>query len=280
MGRYTDWPSIYLNAQLSSYTSGHLEVSELAAYIEKLYFPALLVMSKFSRICFSFEFKLDNGFVGLKFVMILIEDLWKFNVEADVVMRRLLWLCRVCHLPSTFRSKMSFQQALDLIFKLDDITAGCTQDILRQRDRLDRFSEVPCVILALMVVKSEVLNVFPRFFGVLVAEFATGGAVNLILTMKRDLIIKDLDLEPKIDATMRDFLEMSLRSVVVLPDVGLDTRTEVHGKSIRFAPSDGVGSQRHHFVPIGDLNDVLIALVARSGVISKSTDRIIVSYGG
>ncbi|GJZ19396.1 hypothetical protein Tco_0555986 [Tanacetum coccineum] len=37
---------------LSSYTSGHLEVSESAACLEKLHFPALLVMSKFSRICF------------------------------------------------------------------------------------------------------------------------------------------------------------------------------------------------------------------------------------
>ncbi|GJV63598.1 hypothetical protein Tco_1474426 [Tanacetum coccineum] len=40
--------------QLSSYTSGHCEVSESAACLEKLHFPALLVISKFSRICFSF----------------------------------------------------------------------------------------------------------------------------------------------------------------------------------------------------------------------------------
>ncbi|GKB65310.1 hypothetical protein Tco_0921496 [Tanacetum coccineum] len=40
--------------RLSSYTSGHFEVSELAACLEKLHFPALLVMSKFIRICFSF----------------------------------------------------------------------------------------------------------------------------------------------------------------------------------------------------------------------------------
>ncbi|GKA86291.1 hypothetical protein Tco_0808002 [Tanacetum coccineum] len=40
--------------QLSSYTSGHLEVSESAACLEKLHFPTLLVMAKFSRICFSF----------------------------------------------------------------------------------------------------------------------------------------------------------------------------------------------------------------------------------
>ncbi|GJW29137.1 hypothetical protein Tco_0046012 [Tanacetum coccineum] len=39
--------------KLSSHDSGHFEVSELAACLEKLHFPALLVMSKFSRICFS-----------------------------------------------------------------------------------------------------------------------------------------------------------------------------------------------------------------------------------
>ncbi|GJW13005.1 hypothetical protein Tco_0017138 [Tanacetum coccineum] len=56
-GDSTHWPLIYLKAQISSYTSGHLEVSELAACLEKLHFPLLLVMSKFSRICFSFDFK-------------------------------------------------------------------------------------------------------------------------------------------------------------------------------------------------------------------------------
>ncbi|GJY83538.1 hypothetical protein Tco_0496914 [Tanacetum coccineum] len=40
--------------KLSSYASGHLEVSELAACLEKASFLALLVMSKFSKICFSF----------------------------------------------------------------------------------------------------------------------------------------------------------------------------------------------------------------------------------
>ncbi|GKD45452.1 hypothetical protein Tco_1270097 [Tanacetum coccineum] len=39
--------------KLSPYTSGHFEVSELAACLEKLHFPTLLVMSKFSRIYFS-----------------------------------------------------------------------------------------------------------------------------------------------------------------------------------------------------------------------------------
>nr|GEV88515.1 helicase Sen1-like isoform X2 [Tanacetum cinerariifolium] len=44
-------------AQISSCTFGHLEVSELAACLENLHIPALLVKSKFFRICFSYDFK-------------------------------------------------------------------------------------------------------------------------------------------------------------------------------------------------------------------------------
>ncbi|GJZ65021.1 hypothetical protein Tco_0621717 [Tanacetum coccineum] len=60
-----------------------------------------------------------------------------------------------------------------------------------------------------MVVKGKVLNDFPRFVGILIAEFAAGAAVNLALKMKRDIIIKKLDLKPTIDAMMRDFLEIT-----------------------------------------------------------------------
>ncbi|GKF99099.1 hypothetical protein Tco_0297882, partial [Tanacetum coccineum] len=84
-----------------------------------------------------------------------------------------------------FRSKMSLHQALNLIFKLDETTVGCTRDILRQRDCLD--------------------------------QLTTGRLVNGSSYGGIDMVIKDLDLEPKVDATMRDFLEMSLRSFVVLP---------------------------------------------------------------
>ncbi|GJV75530.1 hypothetical protein Tco_1507114 [Tanacetum coccineum] len=41
--------------------------------------------------------------------------------------------------------------------------------------------------------EGEVLNNFPRFVGILIAEFAAGGAVNLALKMKGDMIIKNLD---------------------------------------------------------------------------------------
>nr|GEX61645.1 zinc finger, CCHC-type [Tanacetum cinerariifolium] len=54
------------------------------------------------------------------------------------------------------------------------------------------------------------------------------------------MVIKDLDLEPTIDDMMRDFLQASV----------------LH-------QSDDDASQRHHIVPIGELNGVSIALVAR-----------------
>ncbi|GKG03371.1 hypothetical protein Tco_0311007 [Tanacetum coccineum] len=69
-----------------------------------------------------------------------------------------------------------------------------------------------------MVVEGEVLNDFLRFVGALIAEFAADSAVNLTLKMKGDMIIENLNLKPTIDAMMRDFLEISLRSFVVLPD--------------------------------------------------------------
>ncbi|GJV92119.1 hypothetical protein Tco_1539932 [Tanacetum coccineum] len=59
-----------------------------------------------------------------------------------------------------------------------------------------------------MVVKGEVLNNFPRFVSILVAEFAAGGTVNLTFKMKGDMIIENSDLKPMIDAMMRDFLEL------------------------------------------------------------------------
>ncbi|GJX19401.1 hypothetical protein Tco_0222078 [Tanacetum coccineum] len=58
-----------------------------------------------------------------------------------------------------------------------------------------------------MVVEGEVLNDFPRFVGVLIAEFVAGGAVNLTLKMKGDMIVENLDLKPAIDTVMREFLE-------------------------------------------------------------------------
>ncbi|GJY49252.1 hypothetical protein Tco_0439208 [Tanacetum coccineum] len=64
-----------------------------------------------------------------------------------------------------------------------------------------------------MAIEGEVLNDLLRFVGILVAEFAAGGAVNLALEMKRDMIVKNLNLKPTIDAMMRDFCSKSLKRV-------------------------------------------------------------------
>nr|GEZ88234.1 hypothetical protein [Tanacetum cinerariifolium] len=84
------------------------------------------------------------------------------------------------------QSKMSFHQALDLIFELDEAEVRYTRDILRQRDCLDRLTEIPWVVLTFVVIEGESCD------GI-------------------DMVIKNLDFEPKIDAMMRDFLEV-LRS--------------------------------------------------------------------
>nr|GFA06376.1 hypothetical protein [Tanacetum cinerariifolium] len=55
----------------------------------------------------------------------------------------------------------------------------------------------------------EVLNDFPRFFGTLVMKFSTDSMVNSTRKRMKDMIIQNFDLEPKIDAMMRDVLVFS-----------------------------------------------------------------------
>ncbi|GJV30679.1 hypothetical protein Tco_1387127 [Tanacetum coccineum] len=59
------------------------------------------------------------------------------------------------HLNMLLRSKMSFHQALDFIFELDETTVGCTRDIVRQRDCLDRLCEVPWIVPTFVVIEGE-----------------------------------------------------------------------------------------------------------------------------
>nr|GEW15114.1 putative retrotransposon protein [Tanacetum cinerariifolium] len=126
-----------------------------------------------------------------------------------------------------------------------------------------------------MVVHGKVLNDLPRFVVILIAEFATGGAVNLALKMKGDTIIKKLNLKPTIDAMMRDFLypsqwkELSKEmSSKILPcgksfSVGLDPRTKVRGMSIRLVPTGWCQIKRYHIVLFWELNVVPVAFMTR-----------------
>nr|GEU35496.1 copia protein [Tanacetum cinerariifolium] len=54
-------------------------------------------------------------------------------------------------------------------------------------------------IPALMVIEGKVLNDFSRFVGVLIMEFAAGGAVNFVLKMKGDMIIIFFNFKPMIE---------------------------------------------------------------------------------
>ncbi|GKA18032.1 hypothetical protein Tco_0697869 [Tanacetum coccineum] len=95
-------------------------------------------------------------------------------------------------------------EKVNMVLELEKSPVRCFRDALRCRNGLDRFDEFFCFIPTFMVVKGEVLNDFLRFVGVLIMEFAAGGAVNFILKMKGDMIIENLDLKPTIDAMMRD----------------------------------------------------------------------------
>nr|GEY86086.1 hypothetical protein [Tanacetum cinerariifolium] len=61
------------------------------------------------------------------------------------------------------RSKMSFHQALDLIFELDATAVGCTRDILRQSYCLDRCSKIHWAILTFVVIEGE--DIITEFCG-------------------------------------------------------------------------------------------------------------------
>ncbi|GKA12403.1 hypothetical protein Tco_0691949, partial [Tanacetum coccineum] len=52
-------------------------------------------------------------------------------------------------------SKVSFHQALNLILELDEAAIGCTWDILRQSDCLDRLSEISLVVPTFVVIEGE-----------------------------------------------------------------------------------------------------------------------------
>ncbi|GJT06417.1 hypothetical protein Tco_0840879 [Tanacetum coccineum] len=92
-----------------------------------------------------------------------------------------------------------------------------------------------------MIVKSKILYDFPRFFGILVVKLAAGGTVNFTLKMNRDMIIENLDLDLKIDAMMRDFLESPSR----WKELSKETVSKI-------LPS-GDGSCRKTFMPISSL---------------------------
>ncbi|GJS14865.1 hypothetical protein Tco_0409337 [Tanacetum coccineum] len=166
-----------------------------------------------------------------------------------------------------------------------------------------------------MVIESEVLNDFPRFVSILIAEFAAGGAVNLTLKMKGGNDRKKLDLKQRsMPHDEEKFLELCLQTVhalvrvsdvcwhikIILPElcglfsgkISKETRCKClpcgDGSCLKtFKPNEhpvctkrlDVGSKRYHIVPYRELDGALVSLVSRFGVVSMSADRILVSHG-
>nr|GEV26877.1 hypothetical protein [Tanacetum cinerariifolium] len=80
------------------------------------------------------------------------------------------------------------------------------REFLEKSKHFSRPTIDPLTLLEYGILKSfhsfegEVPNDLPRFVGVLIVEFSAGGAVNFVLKMKGNMIIKNLDLDPTIDA--------------------------------------------------------------------------------
>ncbi|GKE92190.1 hypothetical protein Tco_1573285 [Tanacetum coccineum] len=107
------------------------------------------------------------------------------------------------------------------------ITTSCLQDEVKKS--------------TLMVVKNEVVNDFPRFSSVFVVKLTTSLLINDFPYDRIDMIIKDLDIKPKIDAMMSDFLD---------PSRWKELSKETSGKIL----PRGDGSCRKTFKPIASLS--------------------------
>nr|GEY25557.1 hypothetical protein [Tanacetum cinerariifolium] len=123
---------------------------------------------------------------------------------------------------------MGFYQALDLIFKLDMVEVGCTQDILRQSDCHDRRSGIPRVVPTFIVLEGE--DIVAKFFS----------------------------------PSRWTELSKETGSKILLCGDGSCWKT----------------LKRYHVVLYEELDGIPVALVARFGVVSKSTDKILVSHRG
>ncbi|GJW84592.1 hypothetical protein Tco_0157737 [Tanacetum coccineum] len=140
----------------------------------------------------------------------------------------LTWGSNFVHLSRLRRSKVGFHQALDLILKLDEAAIRCTRDILRQSDYLDRLSKIPWVVPTFVVIEGEI-----------------------------NMVIKDLYLEPKVDAMMR-LLPLILLPCHTCDDLCFDSNEEevvpkVDDVSLVDGDFDGAfGGEGEEYVVMGE----------------------------
>nr|GEX55376.1 RNA-directed DNA polymerase, eukaryota, reverse transcriptase zinc-binding domain protein [Tanacetum cinerariifolium] len=115
---------------------------------------------------------------------------------------------------------------------------------LNKRNRVDSSLSVKRTSFILKTV-----SVCKTFFGVFVTKLATNRLVNSSFCKGINMVVKDLDLEPK---------------DIVTEFCGSSRWKELSKEtSSKILPCDGVGSKRYHIAPYGEFNGIPIALVAR-----------------
>ncbi|GJS29446.1 hypothetical protein Tco_0490066 [Tanacetum coccineum] len=83
------------------------------------------------------------------------------------------------------------------------------RDLDYQKSRRESISTgaMDTLVVLLGIVESKILNEFLRLLGAFVTNLTTGRMIDGVPCGGIDMVIKHLDLEPKIDAMMRDFLK-------------------------------------------------------------------------
>ncbi|GKC11334.1 hypothetical protein Tco_1008116 [Tanacetum coccineum] len=176
------------------------------------------MLEAFSRLHLDLAIPIDNilwaeSWVLLSFLLFQFHSSFRLHFLASPFLFRGSAGCEFLEQPEHFSHFI-----VDLLALLENVILKSFHSFDEGLSRLLRHKLEGCVLSSvwvsvmiplvrtLMVVKGEVLNDFPGFVGILIAEFAAAGAFNLASKMKGDMIIKNLDLKPTINAMMRDFL--------------------------------------------------------------------------
>nr|GEV64716.1 hypothetical protein [Tanacetum cinerariifolium] len=157
--------------------------------------------------------------------------------------------------------QVNFHQEMDLIFELNEVAAGCTKDILRPRDCLDRLSEISWVVPTFVVIEGEDRCHDEGLFGVSLKMSPCFRKRFYLMLLET----KDIVMEFCSPSWWKELSKETSNKILSCGDgscVGLDPRNEVHGRASILHQPDGVRSKRYHIIPFKELNGVLVAFMA------------------
>ncbi|GKB79761.1 hypothetical protein Tco_0946656, partial [Tanacetum coccineum] len=221
--------------------------------------PTLSFLKRFKGIKFTLDPKLAKVSKGLESPSLQVVDLKHVLIAlTDLKELEELWVTSIWCRQDFAQEQDELSSCIGLDFKLHETMVGCTRDILRQRDCLDQFSEVSWVIRTFFVIEGE------RFTGMLleyqdvISEFSSpsrwkelsketrnrSSQVEMDLARRRSSqLLAWRRRKNEINAGapfpyLQHQVQMSPQVLENPQDVGLDPRIEVHGMSIRFAPTE------------------------------------------